>query len=117
MPPTSESSATWDNEALYALSWVEIRRLKEKLRRNKAPGAPTLRRRAFCAADKKAVCEMHEANPDMSQLTIAKHFGIDRSMVSKVLSKKDQWLRSKHSDSDKFARKRYGRSDGVTSNF
>ncbi|PWZ02616.1 hypothetical protein BCV70DRAFT_155886 [Testicularia cyperi] len=42
--------------------------------------------------DRKLICEFSEASPNAKQDTIASHFGIERSTVSKILKQKDKWL-------------------------
>ena len=97
-----------DETPSHLLPWSQvIKRSREKAKRSKPPDAPILSRRAFCAADKRVVCEMLTENPDLTHQDVANHFGVDRSMISRVWAKKTQWLRSKHSGEHKFARKRY----------
>ena len=90
------------------MAWKDV--LKEqraKAKRNKPPNAPVLTRKAFCASQKKAVCEIFSANPTMKHHEIAKLFGVDRSMVMRVIREQEMWKRSKHTPGQDFARKRY----------
>lgn len=84
---------------------MKLKRLEAK--RRKPPDAPVLRRKPFCASKKKAVCEMFEAT-SMSHQALADHFGVNRSMITRILNKKERWLKSKHTPGFEFARKRCG---------
>ncbi|GAB7345050.1 hypothetical protein MBLNU457_3463t1 [Dothideomycetes sp. NU457] len=49
-------------------------------------------RRTLTDKDRKRMCEYARANPGMKQKDIGRHFGVDRSTVSKILRVKDRFV-------------------------
>lgn len=104
-PDCSEMS---DPVPFHLTPWREVqKRRRAEAERNKDPGAPKRKRRPFYASTKKAVCEMHAANPSLSRQQLADHFGVDRSMITRALQEEDVFLRSRHREDLQFARRRY----------
>ncbi|CAJ2509877.1 Uu.00g057770.m01.CDS01 [Anthostomella pinea] len=60
------------------------------------PRLPTINtsqpRRTLTDEDRRNMCKFHEENPHIKQTEIGLKFGVERSTVSKVLRKKDQYL-------------------------
>ncbi|ROV88253.1 hypothetical protein VSDG_09050 [Cytospora chrysosperma] len=49
-------------------------------------------RKTLTDDDRRRMCQYHIDNPSMKQTEIGALFGVERSTVSKVLSRKDKWL-------------------------
>ncbi|KAG5922839.1 hypothetical protein E4U42_005226 [Claviceps africana] len=66
-------------------------------------------RKTLTTEQKRRMCQFHEDHPGTRQADIGKEFGVERSTVSKVLSKKDQFLK-REQESDSATVKRNGKS-------
>ncbi|KAF3770491.1 hypothetical protein M406DRAFT_336156 [Cryphonectria parasitica EP155] len=53
---------------------------------------PSQPRKTLTDEDRRRMCQCHLDNPTMKQTEIGAMFGVERSTVSKVLSRKDKWL-------------------------
>lgn len=57
-----------------------------------APPIASQPRKTLTDDDRRRMCQYHIDNPAMKQTEIGALFGVERSTVSKVLSRKDKWL-------------------------
>ncbi|KAH9922416.1 uncharacterized protein B0H18DRAFT_518867 [Fomitopsis serialis] len=67
---------------------------------------PRAARKPVYASDKKAICELHSSHPGITHQQIADRIGVNKTTVTRILQRKERWLRSRHVEGLKFARKR-----------
>lgn len=65
------------------------------------------RRQQLTFADKKHVCEIARANPNLAHLQIGKIFGVERSTISRTLRESQYWLNRDAQTGSHLTRRRY----------
>lgn len=58
----------------------------------RVPGRPKHTKQRLFTTDRRKICEFHQQHPNLKQDEIAKHFGVERSTISKILKHKQRWL-------------------------
>ncbi|KAF2156983.1 hypothetical protein K461DRAFT_8642 [Myriangium duriaei CBS 260.36] len=73
---------------------VQVRRNQRivSTRARKSTTTPRALRRTLTQKERIEICRFKERYPDAKQIEIGEKFGVDRSTISKVLSKKDDYL-------------------------
>ncbi|KAG5951721.1 hypothetical protein E4U53_002424 [Claviceps sorghi] len=91
------------------LSASPVSRIPPAIDIPKLPSQVEKGRKTLTTEQKRRMCQFHEDHPGTRQADIGKEFGVERSTVSKVLSKKEQFLK-REQEPDPATVKRNGKS-------
>ncbi|KAG6011631.1 hypothetical protein E4U43_008209 [Claviceps pusilla] len=86
-----------------------VSRIPPTIEAPKLPSQVEKGRKTLTTEQKRRMCQFHEDHPGTRQADIGREFGVERSTVSKVLRKKDQFLK-REQEPDPATVKRNGKS-------